>query len=112
MNLVPCSPFLILCGLIGIGGITYFASAAIFRPRVPLFKRVVSFGAGLLSLVYGGVIAIFMWPMVSANNGSILFFSLPLCLLLLGFYVLPMSVFGSDERIEKLFGDIAGRFRG
>lgn len=52
----------------------------------------------------------FMWDAIQANRAAWPFAALPVSLLLLGLYIVPASLFGSDRRIEKIFKNVAGRF--
>lgn len=86
----------------------YFSARFAFGYNQLMGKRFISFAAGLISFAFGGIIAMFVWDGVRANMAVLPFCALPVSLLLLGLYVVPASIFVSNQRIEKLFKDIAG----
>jgi hypothetical protein len=102
--------FLLYCGIIAGGGVLVFIIQRFFGFRELWGKRLLTFAAGSMSFVYGGVIAIVFQNTLGAYIGAILPDVIVVALLLLGLYLVPLSFFGANQTIEKVFKDIVGRF--
>jgi len=103
-------PFLLCCGILAGACVLYFIARKAFRTQQLIGERFISCSAGLISFAFGGVIPMFTWDVIQANRVAWPFAALPVSLLLLGLYIVPASLFGSDRRIEKIFKGVAGRF--
>lgn len=102
-------PFSLACGLLAGACVLYLIVRSALGSQQLIGERVTSCIAGLVSFAFGGVITIYLWDPIQANITALPIAALPASLLLLGLYIVPISLFGSNERIERIFKDIVGR---